>query len=338
MIVERNFGSIDGREVKLIALSDGAMTVELISFGAAVRAIYVPDRAGNRTDVCLGYDTLEEYRQQDAYLGAIVGRCANRIGGAGFVLDGRAVRLTPNEGANQLHGGLEGFSHKVWDYSCTDKSVTFTLRSPDGDEGYPGNLQVEVTYTLDNQTLTIDYLARSDADTVVNLTNHAYFNLAGHQGGAVEDHALTIAAAAFTPAGEGNVPTGEIRSVEGTPLDFRTGGTLKDRLSHPFLTASRGFDHNFVLDGQGQTGAVLYCPRTGIAMDMTTTMEGMQLYSAGFLTRRTGKEGAVYGPTHGICLETQRFPDAVNHPNFPTSILRAGEDYRERTAYRFYIP
>lgn len=330
------FGTMDGRDVPVIELSDGACTVELFPFGAAVRAIRVPDRAGTLTDICLGYDDLNSYRRLDACLGGTIGRCANRIGGARFTIGGTEYRVTPNEGSNCLHGGNQGFHKKLWAYTCGENSVTFTLDSPDGEESFPGNLHVEVTYTLENSTLTIDYRAVTDRDTVVNLTNHTYFNLAGHNGGRVDGHVLTVRADRYTPAGPGNVPTGELAPVEGTPLDFRASAELGARLTDPFLSGSRGYDHNYVLNGGEQAVAELWCPATGIGLEMTTTLEGMQLYSSGWLTERPGKNGAAYGPTHGVCLETQHFPDAVNHINFPSPILQAGETFRERTAYRFF--
>lgn len=336
MVQIKPFGTLLGQDVPLIVLSDATVSVELIPYGAAVRSILVPDRNGNMTDICLGYETLEEYQQQDACLGGIIGRCANRIGGARFTIDGREYHVTANEGANQLHGGNVGFHKKLWAYTYGDSCVTFTLDSPDGEEGFPGSLHVEVTYSLENSTLSIDYRATADKDTVVNLTNHAYFNLAGQAGGPVTDHVLRVRAESYTPAGSGNVPTGEIVPVAGTPLDLRDGAVLGDRLDAPFLAASRGYDHNFVLDGGKDAAAELYCPRTGIALEMRTTMEGMQLYTAGFLTERPGKAGAVYGPGHAACLETQHFPDAVNHANFPSPVLRAGREYHETTSYRFF--
>lgn len=330
------FGALNGQDVPAIELSDGVCTVELLPFGAAARAIRVPDREEKLTDICLGYDDLDSYRTLDACLGGTIGRCANRIGGAGFAIGGTEYRVTANEGANCLHGGAEGFHKKLWDYVCRENSVTFIYESPDGEEGFPGNLHVEVSYTLENSTLTIDYRAVTDRDTVVNLTNHAYFNLAGHDCGRVDDHVLTVRAGRYTPAGLGNIPTGELASVAGTPLDFRTPTELGSRLADPFLDSGRGYDHNFALNGGEAPAAELWCPRTGIALEMATSLEGMQLYTAGWLTERRGKGGAVYGPTHAVCMETQHFPDAVNHENFPTPILRAGEPYRERTAYRFF--
>ena len=332
------FGGFAGNDVELVTLSDGTgAEVELLTFGAAVRAIRVPDREGKLTDICLGYDDLNSYVEKDACFGGTIGRCANRIGGARFAIDGTEYRVTPNEGVNCLHGGAEGFHKKLWACACGENGATFTYDSPDGEEGFPGNLHVEVTYTLENGTLTIDYRATSDRDTVVNLTNHTYFNLAGHDGGVVEDHVLTVRADRWTPADGGNIPTGELASVEGTPLDLRRGAALGERMNDPFLTASRGYDHNYVLNGGEPAAAELWCPRTGIGLELRTSLEGMQLYTAGWLTERRGKDGAVYGRGHAVCLEAQHFPDAVNHPCFPSPILRAGEMFEEWTAFRFFV-
>lgn len=337
MVEIRSFGVWNGQNTDLLILKDDCGTeVELISYGAAVRAIRVPDKDGKPTDVCLGYDDLESYAQLDACFGGTIGRCANRIGGARFTIDGTEYRVTANEGANCLHGGNDGFHRKMWAYHCGDHSVTFTLESPDGEEGFPGNLHTEVCYHLENGILKIDYRAKTDKSTVVNLTNHAYFNLAGHDKGPVTDHVLKVLADRYTPADGGNVPTGELAPVEGTALDLREGAVLGERLQEPSLAGSRGYDHNYVLNS-GESAAELWCPRTGIAVEMSTSLEGMQLYSAGFLTERTGKNGAVYGPAHAVCLETQHFPDAVNHPEFPSPVLRAGEELHEWTSYRFYV-
>lgn len=330
------FGAMEAREVPVITLSDGAVSVELLPFGAAIRSVVVPDRAGRPTDICLGYDRLDQYRTLDACLGGTIGRCANRIGGARFALNGQTFLLSANEGENQLHGGVTGFHKKLWDYALGQDTVRFTLDSPQGEEGYPGNLHVETAYTLRDNCLTIRYRAVSDADTVVNLTNHAYWNLAGHDGGEIGDHVLSLRADRFTPCGPGNVPTGEIAPVEGTPLDLRSPTGLGERLDAPFLSASRGYDHNFVLDGAGGIAAALYCPRTGIGLELTTSLPGMQLYTAGFLTERTGKGGAVYGPGHAVCLEPQFFPDAVHHETFPSPVLRAGAEYCQTIQYRFF--
>lgn len=335
MAARTPFGTLDGRSISLVTLTDGAMSVELLPYGAAIRSIRVPDRDGKIVDVCLGYDTADEYARQDACLGGTIGRCANRIGGAEFSIDGVTYPLTANEGKNQLHGGLVGFHKKWWADTIQDNRAVFTLDSPDAEEGYPGSLHVEVTYTLSGGVLTVDYAARSDRDTVVNLTNHAYFNLAGHDAGRVDDHHLTVRADAYTPAGSDNVPTGVIAPVEGTPLDLRHGAWVGETADDPFFAATRGFDHNLVLTGGGEA-AELWCPRTGIAMALSTTLPGVQVYSAGFLTQRAGKGGAVYGERHAICLEPQFFPDAVHHENFPSPVLRAGQEYRQTISYRFF--
>ncbi len=337
MVEMKPFGTLLGQDVPLIVLTDGAVSAELIPYGAAVRSLWVPDREGRPTDVVLGYDSLEAYREMDACFGATIGRCANRIGGARFTIDGKTYHVTANEGENTLHGGAEGFHKKLWQYSCGEDSVTFSLDSPDGDEGFPGALHTEVTYTLKDGTLAIDYRAKSEGPTVVNLTNHSYFNLAGHDGGRVDGHVLTILADAYTPAGSGKVPTGAIAPVEGTPLDLRTPTVLGERLAAPFLAATRGYDHNFVLRQGERWSAELWCPDTGIALDLSTTQPGMQLYTAGSLTERSGKDGATYDCAHAVCLEAQHFPDAINHSNFPSPLLRPGEGYHETIRWHFFV-
>lgn len=318
----------------LTRVTDGACCAEIIPYAASIRALWVPDRDGRRVDVCLGYDTPEEYAGQGGCLGAVVGPYANRISNAKFVLNGREYVLPANEGRNCLHSG-SGFRHALWDLRAEgERSVVCSIDSPDGADGFPGDLHVEVAYTLDNGALAIDYRAVCDADTVLNLTNHAYFNLAGQAGGRVDDHVVTLAASRFTPFLPDLIPTGEVREVAGTAWDLRRPTVLGDRLSHPDLAPTRGFDQNFVLDGT-RPAAIVSCPRTGITMTVETDMEGMQLYTAGGLSKRKGKGGAVYGSAHGLCLETQHFPDAVNQPAFPSPILRVGEEFHSRTVYRF---
>ena len=317
-----------------IMIRDGAFRAEILPYGATLHALYVPDGFGGVRDVVLGYDSVEEYRRHDGYLGATVGRNANRIAGAEFVLGGEVWHLSANEGANQLHSGFSGLHQKVWSYEQTaENAVTLRTVSPHGEDGFPGTLHLSVTYTLAEGALSIDYAAVCDRDTVVNLTNHAYFNLAGHEGGAVEDHVLTVHADSCTPCGAGTIPTGEVRAVDGTALDLRGGVTLGERLGAAELAEYHGYDHNFVL--RGTDAARLYCPRSGIAMTVETTLPGLQVYTAGFLTERQGKGGAAYGRHHGVCLETQFWPDAMHHRNFPSSVLRAGEVYRHKTVYRF---
>ena len=333
------FGVCNAGPVSRITLSDGAgMAVELLSLGAAVRAITVPDRSGKPVDVCLGYDTAQAYRDYDGCLGGIIGRSANRTGGARFKLDGKLWRVTPNLGPHHLHGGTEGFHRRLWAFAAGENSVTFSLDSPHLDEGYPGNLHVEVTYTLIQPgRLEVSYRAVTDQDTVVNLTNHSYFNLSGHASGPVVDHVLTVRASHYTLCDEDSIPTGALASVLDTPLDFRDPAPIGPRLFHPMLLPTRGFDQNYVLDGpRTAPAAELWSPATGIALEVTTSLEGMQLYASGNLSARTGKRNAVYGPGHALCLETQHLPDAVNHPEFPTSVLKAGELYAHKTDYRFY--
>ncbi len=329
------FGNYNGKPVYLIKLTNGKIEAEFLSFGASLRALRIPDKNGVMTDVCLGYESVEEYASNDGYLGATVGRHANRIGKSRFNIDGKEYILSANEGVNQLHGGIEGFSHKCWAFSCTENAVTFSIESPDGEEGYPGNLKATVTFSIKGSALRIDYCAVSDKDTVVNLTNHAYFNLSGQHSGCIGSHTLTLGAENFTPCGEGNIPTGEIRSVEGCPLDFRTENALDICLDALSGSATEGIDHNFVISSS--PAATLYSPVSGIEMCCSTSLEGVQVYTAGFLTTRKGKEGAIYGKHHGICLETQHFPDAVNKPSFPSPVLKAGEEYREWTEYSFKI-
>ncbi len=337
MVTKTAFGSCGAGAVTCVLLRDetGA-EAEFLTLGAALRALRVPDRDGAPRDVVLGYDTAEAYFRHDGCLGGTIGRCANRIGGASFSLDGQTFLLSANEGPNQLHGGWEGFHKKLWDLaSAGEDTVVFTRTSPHGEEGYPGTLRAEVAYTLRGGVLTAVYRAVSDRDTVVNLTNHAYFNLAGHAAGTVAGHVLTLHADRYTPCGAGNVPTGALSPVDGTPLDLRRGAVLGERLADPFLEGAQGYDHNFVLNGGA--AAELWCPGTGVALELTTSLPGVQLYTAGSLAPRPGKDGASYGPGCAVCLETQHFPDAVHHENFPSPVLRAGQVYRETTSWRFFI-
>ena len=237
------FGMLNGREVPVIELFSDKCAVELLPYGAAVRAIRVPDRTGKLTDICLGYDELESYRTLDACFGGTIGRCANRIGGARFTIDGRSYRVTANEGENCLHGGIEGFHKKLWEFTCEENAVTFSYTSPDGEEGFPGAVRVEVTYRLIDNQLTIAYKAAAEQSTVVNLTNHTYFNLGGHSSGTVENHVLTLRASRYTPMDSGNIPVGTLAPVEGTPLDFRTPAAFGSRLHDKAFNGGRGYDH-----------------------------------------------------------------------------------------------
>lgn len=307
--------------------NDSGAWVELLDYGCTLRALAVPGRDGALVDVLLGYDTIEDYENGSAYLGAVIGRCANRIGGAKLMIGGRAYQLSANEGENQLHGGRRGFDRYVWSAKCRDGALYLRRRSPDGEEGYPGNLETAVTYRwADGNTLILDFTAFSDEDTVVSLTNHAYFNLAGV--GTVDGHSLQILAEEYTETGAGNLPTGRILSVADSPLDFRS----------PRPLAGVSLDSNFCLPGTGmRTAARLHSPESGIAMELSTTQPGVQVYTADGLDGPAGKAGAVHGPRRGVAIEPQCWPDALNWPAFPSPILRADTPYLQSIAYSFSV-
>ncbi len=334
----------DGTPVDLITLMQGNLSCELITYGGAVRSLIVPDCDGHPTDVVLGLDTLEDYRSQDKYLGAIVGRYANRIADASFCLNGKEYPLAANNGPNHLHGGLEGFNSQVWTAESKEANrVVLSRISPDGEEGYPGTLSVQVTYTLTDDSLEIDYQARCDQDTICNLTNHSYFNLAGHNSGLINEQYVQINAASYTPTFPGSIPTGQIMPVDGTPMDLRQACRIGDHVDDDFpqLIMAGGYDHNWVIDGPFGTlrpAAAAWCEETGITMEVLTTMPGVQFYTANFLEGcPDGKDGALYGNRSAFCLETQYYPDSPHHENFPSPILRAGEIYRHKTIYRFGV-
>ncbi len=332
----------DGEDVVLIRLtnSSGAY-VEVISYGAAVRAVAVPDKEGRLTDVCLGYDDMAGYEAGDAYLGALVGRCANRIRGAEFSLGGKQYHLTENQPGCSLHGGGKGFDKWVWDYRIEGERVLFSRTSPDGEEHYPGNLWVTVGYGwTDRNELILDLLAESDADTVVNLTSHAYWNLDGHGAGDVGGHTLQIDAGGYTEKGPEACPTGTIAAVEGTPFDLRQAKPLAERWGedHPQLVPGGGYDHNWALDGEGlRRVAELASPASGIRMTLSTDQPGLQVYTSNGMGEHKGKAGALYGYRRAVALEAQGFPDAVHHAGFPTAVLRAGEEYRRKIIFAFSV-
>lgn len=315
----------------------------LLDYGATWQAMFVPNRKGELVDVVLGYDTLEEYQKHTMFLGATVGRVANRIKGARFTLNGREYRLTANMNGNCLHGGNVGFDKKLWKAESDGDSVIFTLTSPDGDENFPGALSVAVVYSLsEDNALSIQYLVNTDADTIQNLTNHAYFNLAGQGSGTIRDQLLSIDADRFTPFDETIVPTGEIASVFGTPLDFthpKPIGRDLDAKSHGMNFAG-GFDHNFALNhhkGGVERIATAVDPAGGVAMDVYTDQPGVQLFTPTDFSHMTGKGGVRYGDRPAFCLETQHFANAMEHPQFPSIVLRAGEVFSSETVYRFRV-
>jgi aldose 1-epimerase len=316
---------------------------KVITYGASLTELHMPDSEGKLADVVLGFDKLEGYLGAHPCFGATVGRVANRIAKGRFTLDGKDYKLAINNGPNSLHGGNKGFDKVVWQAEIAEAaagpSVRFTYRSPDGEEGYPGNLTVHVTYTLTNQNeLVIDYRATTDKATPINLTNHSYFNLAGHGSGDVLGQLLQIEADAYTPTDATLIPTGEIKPVKGTPLDFTSPTQIGAHIAE--LKATGGYDHNFVLRGGGypkpSMAARVIEPKSGRVMELLTTEPGVQLYTANGLDGRLkGKDGVGYVKHAGFCLETEHFPDSVNHPNFPSVILRPGETYTQTTIFRF---
>lgn len=314
------------------------MRATVLDYGCTLVSIEVPDRAGVLCDVILGYRTLAEYEENDGYLGATVGRLANRLAEGRFTLGGKDYALFCNDGKNHLHGGKRGFDSYVWDSKIEGDSLCFSRLSPDGEEGYPGNLSVQVRLTFrDDGTLELDYQAATDADTLVSLTNHSYFNLTGS--GQALSHTLWLNASHYTPV-EGQIPTGELRPVEGTAFDFRQEKPIGRDIGaqDAQLRAADGYDHNFVLDGEGmRLAARLYSLESGIAMEVSTDLPGIQLYTANMLSRRAGKGTRHYGPHDAVCLETQQIPDAIHHENFPSPVLHAGEEWHYKTCFAFSI-
>ncbi len=335
------FGSTrGGRSVEKITLRRGAMEAEIITYGAALRSLRVPDRSGRAVDVVLGYDDVAGYEDNDGYVGAVVGRYANRIAGASCLIDGRRVPLTPNEDGRQLHGGPEGFSRQVFTLAESGGDfAVLTCTAPDGLCGFPGTLALRVTYALTGQGLGIRYEAVSDRTTHCNITSHAYFNLNG--GGDILGHRLWLAAERFTPVGPDSIPLAMARSAAGTPLDF----TVEKPIGRDIdagdgqLQNVGGYDHNFVLDpGQGlRLAARLVGDRSGIVMETWTEKPGIQFYSGNFLETGSGKGGPGYRPRQGVCLETQFFPDSPNHPEWGDILLRPGRRYDYTTEYRFGV-
>lgn len=345
-IKKDEFGRMpDGRVVDLYTLTNrNGVEVRIISYGGIVVSIKVPDRQGRIDDVVLGFDDLAGYLKGHPYFGAIVGRYANRIGGARFKLNGVEYKLAANDGPNHLHGGVAGFDKAIWQGRIAGNSLELSYTSRDGEEGYPGNLKVRVTYTLtDLNELKIDYHAVTDKDTVVNLTNHSYFNLAGQGRGDVLRHRLSIAAGRFTPVAAGAIPTGKMTMVAGTPFDFRKPTEIGARVeaADEQLKIGRGYDHNWVLDGKPgilRRAAAVEEPGSGRRLEVWTTEPGIQFYIGNYLDGSlTGKGGRKYLHRYGFCLETQHFPDSPNRKEFPSTVLRKGAAYRTTTVYKFTV-
>ena len=335
-----SFGQLpDGTSVRLFTLTNtGGLVAKVSDYGTIITEVHVPDRSGKSGDVVLGFDNLQQYLKGHPYFGCTVGRVANRIARGRFTLDGKTYRLAVNNGPNHLHGGLKGFDKVVWKAEPqSGASVRFTYTSADGEEGYPGKLEVTVVIELtDKNELSIDYSAGTDKPTPVNLTNHSYFNLAGQ--GDILSHELVINADKYTPKDENSIPTGVIAPVRGTPMDFTTPHAVGSRFAE-LEEKPVGYDHNFVLNGGGKTLALaarVFEPKSGRVMEVLTTEPGVQLYTSNYLDGSlTGKRGVVYRQHAGLCLETQHFPDSVNHPQFPSVILRPGQTYRQTTVHKF---
>lgn len=345
-ITQKPFGiDLIGRQMTLYTLTNkkGA-SISVLDFGAHLVSVKVPDKNVHLTEVNLGYDTLEEYDQKGAYIGATVGRYGNRIGGSRFTLNGVEYTLFPNDGKNNLHGGREGFDKKWWKGQILEDekedTVIFTYVAHDGEEGFPGKMKTQVSYSFDDDCrLTIRYMAVSDKDTVCNLTNHSYFNLSGE--GDVLDHTLWIDSDYVTDVDDELIATGEMLAVKGTPLDFSTPACIGDGIARkkecPLMDAVDGYDINYVLKGEGlRKVATLSHAASGRVMDVYTTEPGIQVYSGQGLNQ-SGHDGAHYGPYAGIAMETQHYPDSPNHPQFPTTTLKAGETYQTTTIYAFSV-
>ena len=342
-ITKQPFGKTpDGQAVELYTLQNGQMTVKVMTYGAIITSIEVPDKNGKIGEVTLGFDSLEGYLKGSPYFGATVGRVANRIAKGRFELGGKTYKLAVNNGPNALHGGLKGFDKVVWraeDASNSDgPAVRMSYTSKDGEEGYPGNLNVKVTFRVAaGNELQIQYEATTDASTPINLSNHTYFNLAGPGSGTILHHELMLAGDKYTPTDDTLIPTGEITPVEGTPLDFRKPATIGSRIQQ-IKADPVGYDHNFVITPTNERMPVVaraYEASTGREMTMRTNQPGVQFYSGNFLDGSLTGKGGVYKQYGGFCLEAQHFPDSINHPNFPSVVLIPGETYHQWTSYKF---
>ena len=326
----------------VIENSKGAKVV-LSQLGAAIVSIIVPDKNGQMKDVVLGYNSVHGYETGEEYFGETVGRCCGRIQNAKFILNGKEYFLPKNSGKNHLHGGVKGFSRKVWDCEVQDDKVIFSLHSADGEEGYPGNMTVTVTYLFDDDCkLYLHYKAVSDKDTVCNLTNHSYFNLNGHESGNICGHTLQIYSDTYLPLTNNLIPIGKSESVDNSPFDFRSGKAIGVSINknHSQLIIAKGYDHSFLLKKEEESislAASAVGDKSGIRLDCYTTNPILHLYTANYVNCKNGKGGLSYGENSGFCFETQGYPDAINHPNFPTTILKAGEQEKQLTVFQFSL-
>ena len=342
------FGKMaDGKAVERFTLTNAnGVVLQAINYGGIITSLRVPDRNGRLDDIVLGFDNLDGYLEDHPFFGAIIGRYGNRIAKGAFTLEGKTYKLATNNGVNHLHGGNKGFDKVLWTAEpvAGRNAIAFTRTSPDGEEGYPGNLRVRVTYTLtEANELIVDYSATTDKATPVNLTQHSYFNLAGQASGDILGHQLMINADRYTPVNDTLIPTGELAPVAGTPFDFRKSTAIGERINQKDaqLTNGKGYDHNWVLNRKGdgrQLAARVVEPKTGRTLEITTTEPGIQFYSGNFLDGTlTGKAGAVYKHRTGFCLETQHYPDSPNQPKFPSTILKPGAEYKTSTVFTFGV-
>lgn len=343
-ITKRNFGTDrQGREVTLYTLENhNGMKAEVTDLGAILVNLYVPDKNGRLDDVVLGFDSAAGYLKNGSFFGATVGPSANRIGGASFTIDGADYQVDVNDGPNNLHSHMEkGYHKQLWDAQVGENSVTFTITDTDGNMGFPGNKVLQVTYTLDEENgLTLHYHGTSDKKTILNPTNHTYFNLNGHKSGNIEGHELQLLASHYTPVVEGAIPTGEIAEVAGTVMDFTQPKAVGKEIRADFrqLLLTQGYDHNWVVDGwDGELRkiAVVTAPESGRRMITYSTLPGVQFYAGNCISPEPGKDGAFYDKRSGLCLETQYYPDSIHQPQFPSCVFGEGRDYEATTVYRF---
>ena len=340
-----DFGvTTNGEKTSLIVIKNEKGTKVAISdYGATVVSIFVNDKYGKTIDVVLGYDDAKGYEGRKSFFGACIGRNANRIGKAQCSISGKSYKLTDNDNGNNLHGGCDYYANRMWKIeNIEDNSVTFSLRSPDMDQGFPGNVDIKVTYSLsEDDEFKINYHAVGDSDTIVNMTNHSYFNLDGHASGSILKEKLMIDADYYTKTDSKSIPTGELVAVAGTPMDFRTFKEIGQDINYDYeaLKIADGYDHNYVLKNNSQLCkvAAVVSDVSGITMEIMTDMPGLQLYTANFLNHSAGKSGAVYNAKEAVCFETQYFPDAPHHDNFLSTVLKAGEIYNKTTIYKFCI-
>lgn len=341
---KRSFGTTkDGKDVFLFSLENkNGVKAEVTNFGAILVNLFVPDKNGNVEDVVLGFDDVTGYEVNPSYFGSVIAPSANRIGGASFELNGETYLLKKNNGENNLHSDDELGAHKrVWDFVEGEGCVTFVLKNTDGELGFPGNKEFKVTYSLDEENgLKIQYEASSDKDTIINPTNHSYFNLKGHKEGNIEDHKITLLASNYTPADAGSIPYGDIVTVEGTPMDLREEIVIGDKIDTDFeqLNFAVGFDHNWVTDdytGNVRKIATVKAPLDARIMEVYTDLPGVQFYAGNFIDPQDGKNGAVYGKRSGLCLETQCYPDSIHKSNFPSVVYGPEKSYKSTTIYKF---